>query len=58
MGFNPVDRHSCLKCSVSEENGIYCIFKACGSSVGIATGRRLDTRGSVPSSNNKFFSIP
>jgi hypothetical protein len=28
MAFNPVNKHSRLKCGVSENNGIYNIFKA------------------------------
>jgi hypothetical protein len=58
MAFNLVDKHSRLKCSVSEKNGIYHIFKAWGSSVGIMTRHRLDTQGSVPSRDIRFFSIP
>jgi hypothetical protein len=54
MAFNPVDKHSRLKLSVSEKNGIYCIFKAWASSAGIAIGHRLDTPGSVPRRDNTF----
>jgi hypothetical protein len=58
MAFNPVDKHSCLKCSVSEKNGVHRIFKARGSSAGIVMVHRLDAQGSDPSSDNIFFSIP
>jgi hypothetical protein len=58
MAFNPVDKHSRLKCSDSEKNGIYYIFKAWSSSVSIMTGHMLDTEGSVPSRDITFFSIP
>jgi hypothetical protein len=55
MAFNPIDKHSCLICGVSEKNGIHRIFKAWGSSVGIVIGHRLDARGSVPIRDNTFF---
>jgi hypothetical protein len=57
MAFNPVDNHSPLKCSVSEKNDIYHIFKAWGSSVGIVTGHRLGTQGFVASRDNTVFSV-